>query len=138
MPDNDKPWWYPVLIDDPPEGMADRRRYVAPIRWDNLFDAERDYEALADAYLRLEAEAVKLRERIDGIAQGLADAGHCVSNSNGSLPLRALGQLIAERNKLSLVAAAAKASVQNPAWAGVCDEDIDLEQALRDAGIMED
>lgn len=34
------------------------------------------------------------------------------------------------------VAQAAAASVKNPAWCGVCDEDVLLEQALRRAGLI--
>ena len=32
------------------------------------------------------------------------------------------------------IAAAAVAVVKNPAWAGVCDEDVILERALQEAG----
>ena len=34
------------------------------------------------------------------------------------------------------VADAAKACVQNPAWRGVCDEDVELEHSLRAAGLL--
>ncbi len=37
---------------------------------------------------------------------------------------------------LRAIAAAAERSVLNPAWAGVCDEDIALEQALMAGGYL--
>ena len=41
-----------------------------------------------------------------------------------------------ELEQLRKVAIAAARSVSNPAWAGVCDEDMELELALRDAGFL--
>jgi hypothetical protein len=41
-----------------------------------------------------------------------------------------------EIERLRVIAAAAVRSVSNPAWAGVCDEDVDLERVLREAGLM--
>lgn len=38
--------------------------------------------------------------------------------------------MLAEIEALTAVALAAAASVRNPAWAGVCDEDVALEEAL--------
>lgn len=40
--------------------------------------------------------------------------------------------------RLRKVADAALLSVQNPAWSGVCDEDVALEAALKDAGLWHD
>jgi len=42
-----------------------------------------------------------------------------------------------EVEKLRRVAEAAARSVTQPAWAGVCDEDIELESALRAAGLLD-
>ena len=44
--------------------------------------------------------------------------------------------LRAEVALLRVVAAAAVRSVLNPAWAGVCDEDVELERALQAAGML--
>ena len=44
--------------------------------------------------------------------------------------------LRAEVLLLRAVAAAAVRSVRNPAWAGVCDEDVELERVLRAAGLV--
>jgi hypothetical protein len=41
-----------------------------------------------------------------------------------------------ELEQLRKVAIAAARSVSNPAWAGVCDEDMELELALREAGFL--
>jgi hypothetical protein len=41
-----------------------------------------------------------------------------------------------ELRLLRTIAAAAERSVLNPAWAGVCDEDVDLEMALRAGGYL--
>lgn len=38
--------------------------------------------------------------------------------------------------RLRKVAEAAARSVLNPAWAGVCDENVELESALREAGFL--
>ena len=45
-------------------------------------------------------------------------------------------KLRAEANALRKVAQAAARSVLNPAWAGVCDEDVALEGALCEAGML--
>ena len=45
-------------------------------------------------------------------------------------------KLLKEVERLRVIAAAAVRSVSNPAWAGVCDEDVDLERVLREAGLM--
>lgn len=37
---------------------------------------------------------------------------------------------------LRVVAAAAVRSVRNPAWSGVCDEDVELERVLHAAGLL--
>jgi len=42
-----------------------------------------------------------------------------------------------EIERLRAIAAAAVRSVSNPAWAGVCDEDVELERVLREAGFLE-
>ena len=47
-----------------------------------------------------------------------------------------LAQAAGEMERLRVIAAAAVRSVSNPAWAGVCDEDVDLERVLREAGLM--
>ncbi len=41
-----------------------------------------------------------------------------------------------ELRDLRAIAAAAERSVMNPAWAGICDEDVRLEQALLAAGYL--
>lgn len=41
-----------------------------------------------------------------------------------------------EVDRLRKVADLAARCVLNPAWAGVCDEDVKLESALRDAGFL--
>ncbi len=41
-----------------------------------------------------------------------------------------------ELRQLRKIAEAAIRCVKNPAWSGVCDEDIELEQALREAGML--
>lgn len=41
-----------------------------------------------------------------------------------------------ELRHLRAIAAAAERSVMNPAWAGVCDEDVELERALLAAGYL--
>lgn len=55
-------------------------------------------------------------------------------------PLLDLGVRIsaatAEIERLRAVAEAAVRSVSNPAWAGVCDEDVQLERVLREAGLL--
>jgi hypothetical protein len=38
--------------------------------------------------------------------------------------------------QLRRIAELAAASVRNPAWSGICDEDVALEIALRDAGFL--
>ena len=45
-------------------------------------------------------------------------------------------KLLKEVERLRVIAAAAVRAVSNPAWAGVCDEDVDLERVLREAGLM--
>lgn len=45
-------------------------------------------------------------------------------------------KLLKEIEKLRVIAAAAVRSVSNPAWAGVCDEDVELERVLREAGML--
>jgi len=45
--------------------------------------------------------------------------------------------LAKEIERLRAIAAAAVRSVSNPAWAGVCDEDVELERVLREAGFLE-
>ena len=55
-------------------------------------------------------------------------------------PLLDLGVRIsaatAEIERLRVIAAAAVRAVSNPAWAGVCDEDLELERVLREAGLL--
>jgi hypothetical protein len=48
----------------------------------------------------------------------------------------ALRVLVGEIERLQRIADAAVRSVTQPAWAGVCDEDVLLESALRDAGLL--
>lgn len=43
-----------------------------------------------------------------------------------------------ELRHLRAIAAAAERSVMNPAWAGVCDEDVELERALLAGGFLRD
>ena len=45
-------------------------------------------------------------------------------------------KLLAEAGKLRKVAEAAARSVMQPTWAGVCDEDVELKAALREAGFL--
>lgn len=49
---------------------------------------------------------------------------------------KALNMAAEKIETLEKVAYAAARSVQNPAWAGMCDEDVALEAALREAGLL--
>lgn len=60
-----------------------------------------------------------------------AVAQSCFPESSFKARLTALhDDMLAEIEALTAVALAAAASVRNPAWAGVCDEDMALEEAL--------
>lgn len=100
MPDN-KPRWYPTPIGDLPEGMVDSYRYVATAKWDHSLDAVVDYEALADAYLALEAEVEKLRA-VAAAAVALADTpelvGLCDEGDELKRALRDAGMLELEED----------------------------------------
>lgn len=49
---------------------------------------------------------------------------------------KTMWKLYSEVEQLRKVAAAAARSVSNPAWAGVCDEDVELERVLRETGFL--
>ena len=51
---------------------------------------------------------------------------------------KTMWKLYSEVEQLRKVAAAASRSVSNPAWAGVCDEDVELERVLREAKLLPD
>lgn len=60
-----------------------------------------------------------------------AVAQSCFPESSFKARLTALhADMLAEIEALTAVALAAAASVRNPAWAGICDEDVALEEAL--------
>lgn len=45
-------------------------------------------------------------------------------------------KLYSEVEQLRKIATAAARSVSNPAWAGVCDEDVELERVLREGKFL--
>lgn len=49
---------------------------------------------------------------------------------------RTHGGAVGRIAQLRRIANLAAACVQNPAWGGVCDEDVDLESALRENGFL--
>lgn len=55
---------------------------------------------------------------------------------DGADPCRGYMELKEEETKLRRVALAAVACVQNHKWAGVCDEDVMLENVLREVGLI--
>ena len=58
--------------------------------------------------------------------------GHVVTNSDIQRVMQEeIDDLRAEVTKLRRVYHASRVSVKNPAWAGVCDEDILLEDAIK-------
>lgn len=61
------------------------------------------------------------------------------SISSRFVHLAALLDSVAQQlTEATIICDAARRSVRNPKWAGVCDEDVYLEKALADAGWLTD
>lgn len=59
-------------------------------------------------------------------------AQSCIPESGFKTKLTALhNEMLEDMDVLRLLASAAIACVRNPAWAGVCDEDVGLEIAVK-------
>ena len=67
------------------------------------------------------------------------DVGTLRDEQRHAIDYACVGHPMAKKELADLrkIAEAASAVVKNPVWAGICDEDIDLEQALRAGGWLE-
>ena len=77
---------------------------------------------------------MELSKKLRLIGKGFALEKVTQAQAKSSVPT--LNDAAAALESAEKVVEAARRCVLNPAWAGVCDEDVALEQALRDAGLL--
>ena len=77
---------------------------------------------------------MELSKKLRLVGKGFALEKVTQAQARSAAPI--LNDAAAALEKAERVVEAARRVVLNPAWGGVCDEDIELERALRDAGLL--
>jgi hypothetical protein len=77
---------------------------------------------------------MELSKKLRLIGKGFALEKVTQAQAKSAVPT--LNDAAAALEKAERVVEAARRCVLNPAWCGVCDEDVQLETALRDAGLL--
>jgi|GEM_PF-5443433 len=104
----------------------------------NLFTATQAKAMLDHAAAPLIARVAELEATNDRLLQDRLDYSQVTTTEglNASEWIWRTGKAERRVAELEAVAQAAVASVKNPAWSGICDEDVALEQALIKAKLI--